>query len=344
VAIVAAIAAVVAAAGTAEPVRTDVMTPAPRPVCPVCEGTDIRDDSARWRSGDPARDWTMSRCGRCRTVFVDPLPDASTLAAAYPDDFYGVRRNDTERIEEWFLSRRLRLAGPVEGLRVLDVGSGDGKFLRRCRAAGAAVVMGVEPSARGREATAALGIDVVADLSGIDAGERFDVVTLWHSFEHVADPRATAEAVAARVAPGGRVLVAVPNVESFEAQRFGADWFHLDVPRHLVFAPADALRALFEGLGLRHARTHRFSVEYDPYGLLQSALNRAGSRHNALYHRLKRKWPLSAYDRRGRVEVVAELVTLPVTGAVSVLAAAALARAGRTGTYTSVFAAPREAA
>jgi SAM-dependent methyltransferase len=319
------------------------MTPTSRSRCPVCEGTDIRDDSVRWRSGDPARDWPMARCGTCRTVFVDPVPDASTLAAAYPDDFYGVRRRETERIEDWFLSRRLRLAGPVSGRRVLDVGSGDGKFLRRCRAAGAAAVLGVEPSPRGREATAALDIDAVAGLDDVDADDRFDVVTLWHSFEHVADPHGTAEAVAARVAPGGRLLVAVPNVESFEARRFAGDWFHLDLPRHLVFAPADALRALFEGLGLRHVRTHRFSAEYDPYGLLQSALNRAGSRHNALYHRLKRKRPLSTYDRRGRVEVVAELVTLPVTGAVSVVTAAALARSGRTGTYTSVFAAPGEA-
>ena len=90
----------------------------------MCEGTDIEDDTARWHSGDPERDFAMSRCATCATVFVDPVPSADVLDAAYPDDFYGRRRSDTERIEEWFLSRRLRLCGPVAGRSVLDVGSG----------------------------------------------------------------------------------------------------------------------------------------------------------------------------------------------------------------------------
>jgi SAM-dependent methyltransferase len=318
--------------------------PDPRTRCPVCEGTDVHDDDARWRSGDPERDWPMARCAGCRTVFVHPVPDATTLAAAYPDDFYGVRRRDTERIEEWFLSRRLGMAGPVSGCRVLDVGSGDGKFLRRCITAGAASVTGVEPSPGGRSATTALGIDVVDDIGDLEPDAVFDVITLWHTFEHVADPRRLAADVVGRLAPGSRLVVAVPNVESFEAERFGGDWFHLDLPRHLVFPPADALRALFEDLGLHHVRTARFSVEYDPFGLLQSSLNRIGRRHNALYHRVKRKRPLRSYDRRGRVEVVAELATLPVTGPVSVMAAAGLAARRRTGTYTSVFAAGTGAA
>ena len=100
-------------------------------------GRTSRTTPPRWRSGDPDRDFSMSRCATCATVFVDPVPSADVLDAAYPDDFYGRRRSDTERIEEWFLSRRLRLCGPIAGRSVLDVGSGDGKFLRRAVAAGA---------------------------------------------------------------------------------------------------------------------------------------------------------------------------------------------------------------
>jgi SAM-dependent methyltransferase len=166
-------------------------------------------------------------------------------------------------------------------------------------------------------------------------------VTLWQVFEHVPDPRRLGRALVERLAPGGRLLLSLPNVESFEAERFGGDWFHLDVPRHLVFPPSRTLRTVFEELGVRHVETVPFSAEYGPYGLMQSVLNRIGKRHNALYHRLKRKQPLSAYDRRGRREVVAELVTLPVTGSVAVAGSALLATRRRTGTYTSVFERPR---
>ncbi|HEX4982040.1 MAG TPA: hypothetical protein VFV63_10095, partial [Ilumatobacteraceae bacterium] len=89
-----------------------------------------------------------------------------------------------------------------------------------------------------------------------------------------------------------------------------------------------------------HVETVPFSVEYGPYGLMQSALNRVGQRHNALYHRLKRKQPLSAYDRRGKAEVVLGLAALPVLGSASVIGAAALALRGRAGTYTAIFERP----
>ena len=306
----------------------------------MCEGTDIEDDTAGWRSGDPDRDFSMSRCAACGTVFVDPVPSADVLEAAYPDDFYGRRRSDTERIEEWFLSRRLSLCGPVAGHSVLDVGSGDGKFLRRALAAGASRVTGVEPSANGRKLAAEASVPSLADVGDLDPGDRYDLVTLWQVFEHVADPRQLGEALVERLVPGGRLLLSLPNVESFEAERFGGDWFHFDVPRHLVFPPSRTLRTVFEELGVRHVETVPFSAEYGPYGLMQSVLNRIGTRHNALYHRLKRKQPFSAYDRRGKAEVVFGLVALPVLGTASVLGAAALARRGRAGTYTAIFERP----
>jgi SAM-dependent methyltransferase len=306
----------------------------------MCEGTDIADDSARWRSGDPDRDFPMSRCATCATVFVDPVPPADVLDAAYPDDFYGRRRSDTERIEEWFLSRRLRLCGPIAGRSVLDVGSGDGKFLRRAVAAGATRVTGVEPSENGRKLAAGTSIPSVADITDLDPDDRYDLVTLWQVFEHVPDPRRLGLALVDRLAPGGRLVLSLPNVESFEAERFGGDWFHLDVPRHLVFPPSRTLRTVFEELGVRHVETVPFSAEYGPFGLMQSVLNRMGKRHNALYHRLKRKQPLATYDARGKAEVVVGLATLPVLGTASVLGAAALARRGRAGTYTAIFERP----
>ena len=265
----------------------------------------------------------MSRCATCATVFVDPVPPADVLEAAYPDDFYGRRRSDTERIEEWFLSRRLRLCGPIAGRSVLDVGSGDGKFLRRAVAAGAVRVSGVEPSENGRRLAAGASIPSVADVDDLETADRYDLVTLWQVFEHVPDPRRLGRALVDRLAPGGRLLLSLPNVESFEAERFGGDWFHLDVPRHLVFPPSRTLRTVFEELGVRHVETVSFSAEYGPFGLMQSALNRIGKRHNALYHRLKRKQPLSAYDGRGKAEVVLGLAALPVLGTASVVGAAA---------------------
>ena len=62
----------------------------------------------------------------------------------------------------------------------------------------------------------------------------FDVVTMWQSLEHVHEPLAVLRAAYELLSPGGRIVVAVPNYESFAAKWFGEHWFGLDLPRHLT--------------------------------------------------------------------------------------------------------------
>jgi 2-polyprenyl-3-methyl-5-hydroxy-6-metoxy-1,4-benzoquinol methylase len=97
----------------------------------------------------------------------------------------------------------------------------------------------------------------------------FDVVTMWHSLEHVHDPLAVLRAASQLLTPGGRLLVAVPNVDSLPFRWFGPAWLGLDLPRHLThFTPA-TLSASVRAAGFRvkalrmlaHARWLRASAE-----------------------------------------------------------------------------------
>lgn len=90
------------------------------------------------------------------------------------------------------------------------------------------------------------------------------------------------------------LVVAVPNLESLQAAFAGADWFHLDIPRHYWHFGEKGLRRLIERHGLRVARVDHFSFEQNPYGWLQSLYNRAGFEFNLLYDVLKNP------DSRGR--------------------------------------------
>src|SRR5436305_265043 len=56
------------------------------------------------------------------------------------------------------------------------------------------------------------------------------------------------------LAPGGRLMVAVPNIESAAFQWFGPAWFGLDLPRHLTHFTPPTLRAMFDAAGFRVAR------------------------------------------------------------------------------------------
>ena len=55
----------------------------------------------------------------------------------------------------------------------------------------------------------------------------FDLVTLWHALEHVHRPLEVLDEVHSLLAPGGKVLVAVPNIRTPRfagSDRPGTDW------------------------------------------------------------------------------------------------------------------------
>jgi 2-polyprenyl-3-methyl-5-hydroxy-6-metoxy-1,4-benzoquinol methylase len=157
------------------------------------------------------------RCLSCDLVFVDPVPAEATARAAYGAEYYEPwqeRREERSRRRLW--RRRLELVEARQSHgTLLDVGCGDGLFLKVARDAGWSVE-GIEFSPEGaRWSSRRLGRPVaVGDLARVP-GLRgpFDVVTLWHVLEHLVSPAPMLEAARHRLRPGGLLAVAVPNLD-----------------------------------------------------------------------------------------------------------------------------------
>jgi SAM-dependent methyltransferase len=112
------------------------------------------------------------------------------------------------------LARRLP---DLSGLRVLDVGCGGGGFAPQLRKAGAAYVQGVEIDPASAEIAGNLCDDVINDsiegaLNGPLAGTSWDFIVLADVLEHLVDPWTVMSEIGGIVAPGGRILVSIPNV------------------------------------------------------------------------------------------------------------------------------------
>ena len=278
-------------------------------------------------------DYALVRCARCAS--------AVTLAAAPPEAHeagaYGggaprgsrlaaplLRHFDRRRLS--FLAR----AGAHPPGRLLDIGAGRGRFVAAARATGWDAG-GLEPSLRGISGAQAAGIEL--QHAGIEdaivAPGSVDAASLWHVLEHLDDPGAALAHIAGWLAPGGWLLVGVPNLASIQARAGGERWYHLDVPRHRTHFTVDGLHALLRRSSLEPVATHHLLAEHNPFGLWVSVVSRATRTPSWLYHALKRNAPLRSRDA---LVTAAALPLVPV----AIAAELAFALAHRGGTVAVV--------
>lgn len=221
---------------------------ATRPPCPVC-GAEAALESA---FGDAP----LSRCPACRFVFLD-LSEADA-AALYGDEYFAAyaggdyRAQEAQRRHESLVRLRWMEQWVAPPARLFEVGAAAGFFLDEARRRGFDV-SGVELS----ESMAAHARDRLALEVGSEPIESvqlpagaFDVVCAWHVVEHLPRPAAVIERLAEALAPGGRLFVEVPNIESALARHAGADWPALDLPHHVGHHGPESMRRLIERAGL----------------------------------------------------------------------------------------------
>lgn len=232
--------------------------------CPVC-GTQLgapEFESPDRLHGTGARHG-VARCSGCGAGITLPRVSDEELDAFYPDDYgpYDERMNALERIASRMIRafqgwNALRTA-PLDVLRRrpagrgLDVGCGRGDLAAALAGRGWRMA-GVEPSAAACAAARNRGVDALrGTLSTVSLEPgAYDAVMFRHSLEHTSDPVAALRDVAVALAPGGLVLITVPNFGGWQARRFRSFWYHLDLPRHRVSFTAAALDRALGNAGL----------------------------------------------------------------------------------------------
>jgi 2-polyprenyl-3-methyl-5-hydroxy-6-metoxy-1,4-benzoquinol methylase len=260
--------------------------------CPLC-GRD--EAELRAESADPtpsmgvALRFAIVQCRHCGLTYTNPRPTERTIGRFYPGDYrpHAPRGKRPIRLPSPFWSRlfgrpcperRGRLEWIGSG-RLLDFGCGGGSYLRRMSELGWRVT-GLDASAQAVEKVRDdLGCDVhLGTLPHPDLPPgSFDVITMWQSLEHVHRPRHVLRAAFELLRPGGKLIVAVPNIDGLPAGWFSENWFGLDLPRHLThFTPATLSKMLLAS-GFR-LESMRGLVHYH---WLQASARRAGEAKSA---------------------------------------------------------------
>jgi SAM-dependent methyltransferase len=253
------------------------------------------------------------RCGHCGVANTYPSPTDDELTAAYAGwyrpasgRFSGVGDAILRRTRGRLARRldRVAPAGPV-----LDVGAGDGSLLDALASRGRDAV-GLEREATRRDIRS-------GDLSTI--GGEWAAIVFWHSLEHLRNPREQLGRAASMLAPGGVLVVAVPNSTSLQASVFGDRWLALDLPRHLVHFSSDALIQRLRALSLDVDRVSYWRGGQVVFGWLHGLVGTLPG-HPDLYDAIRR-----AEARRDPLSPGVRLTTLV---AATLLVPAALLAAG----------------
>jgi SAM-dependent methyltransferase len=195
-------------------------------------------------------------CNDCDVTFLWPTPDS--LEDYYPDN-YGPYHESAAKLGyrfgmKWGLRKKvalleeLSMPGPL-----LDIGCAAGHFLNIATMKIDRIGLGTDISSvalhharhtldqsvwRGNALNLPLASDSIA------------VITMWHVFEHLADPIGVLREMKRVLQPTGVLILACPMADSIESRLFGRYWAGYDLPRHLFVYTRNSLREVLSSVGL----------------------------------------------------------------------------------------------
>lgn len=223
--------------------------------------------------------FSVVQCNGCGLARLHPQPAPDELHRFYPQQYwFDSKPTLAGRLEELYRKLMLRdhtgfarraLGG---GTRILDIGCGGGLFLRELRRPGDRVFgldVSVQAAAvawRRNQVPVAVG-----DINhAVYPAASWDLVTMYHVLEHVPNPRSFLNAARELLAPNGKLVVQVPNIDCWQYRILGSRWSGLDIPRHLTDFRLSDMRRLLCGCGFDIVRVKHFSWRDNPAGFATS--------------------------------------------------------------------------
>lgn len=232
--------------------------------CPFCKSDNTRLYLKLKDYFLSQEDFEIFECENCKLLFTTPRPDASVIGRYYKSDDYLSHNEHKKGIVPWIynqvkkvnIRRKFRITaqnrtsknGDRTKPHILDFGCGVGDFLHYAQKKGCEIT-GCDLSEDARKyASEKLGKTIVSpeEIFAL-SHSTFDVITMWHVLEHIDDLRFQTEQLYRLLKENGRLVVAVPNYMSYDAQHYKDKWAAYDVPRHLNHFHKESLQNIFAG-------------------------------------------------------------------------------------------------
>ncbi|MFA6598887.1 MAG: class I SAM-dependent methyltransferase [Ignavibacteriaceae bacterium] len=148
--------------------------------------------------------------------------------------------------------------------RILDVGSGIGKLLYRMGNAGFQNLTGIDAFIE-KDIQYSNGVQILKK-SLSETNEKFDLIMMHHSLEHMEDQHAVFKKLATMLYPGKYLFIRIPICTSYAWEYYKENWFALEAPRHFFNHSLKSLHYLAEQYGFVIKKTIYDSRSIQLYG------------------------------------------------------------------------------
>ena len=239
--------------------------------CPLCNSLKFNKKLSCTDHTKSKEVFNIVSCETCGFTFTNPRPSEKTLPEYYKTKMYISHTNSKKGVFNWAYqtARRIAIKKKTSLLKkfyssgsVLDIGCGTGEFLNACKQKGFNP-FGIEPSKLARSQAIknySLRITEKTNLSQYPKN-KFELITMWHVFEHISEIKNTVKELERILKPGGKVFVAVPNHKSWDANYYKEYWAAWDVPIHLWHFSKKTITSLFKKYGLNLKTTKEMLLD-----------------------------------------------------------------------------------
>lgn len=220
--------------------------------CLLC-GSGVR----KWVStlnrgvGDRER-FDIYRCIDCRSTLVDPIPEN---LKNYYSDYHAIPQGKSWQRAVRSCKNRMDVvlaARDSEEKTILDIGAGAGAFVNAAHNEGF-LVAAIEQDEKCRiNLESIIPGKVSADFEEHLKQGLFkpELITLWHVFEHIPNPDLFLKSIKSTFPTGTKIILEVPNADSWVFSVLRSIWPHLDAPRHIFIPSNNGIRQIAKNNGM----------------------------------------------------------------------------------------------
>lgn len=248
-----------------------------RNICPFCNRrplNDLRGVSEYWY------------CNSCSIAKLKKIPKVNYNEAYYEGKSSFISKLFSP-IANFFYAKRRAYVGNILYNFWIDVGAGEGGFLKTVPALRK---LGVEVSVAGRKKMKKSRLKAITEKEFLCSKNlKADVISFWHVLEHVENPWDYLAVAKRNLNKAARIIIGVPNQDSFESLFFGRHWFHLVPNYHIWHFSPKSITMLLKKTGFKVGKIDYWSVEHHLAGVLQSFINKTANSDSVLHRLIRRK-------------------------------------------------------